>query len=62
MDSAQKMSEITTETRYFSPKDNTIPALVLQITRLDGSYMLWIGTTDVRSEFAAEAVSRGVLC
>jgi len=53
---------ITQEIKYFAPSDANLPALVLQITRLVGSYMLWIGTTDVQPENAEAAVSRGRLC
>ena len=53
---------IKTETRYFPPSDDASPALVLQITELVDSYMLWIGPTDDTQENAQGAPEKGSLC
>lgn len=53
---------IDSEVRYFPPAGDSMPALVLQVTRLVNSYMLWIGATDERPESASMAVLKGNLC
>ena len=56
------MMPIRTETRYFPPPDDVLPALVLQITELVDSYVLWIGPTDESQENAQRAPEKGNLC
>ncbi|KAH8119097.1 hypothetical protein DFH11DRAFT_419754 [Phellopilus nigrolimitatus] len=53
---------IETEVKYFAPSGDSMPALVLQLTRLVDSYMLWIGPTDSGPEDAHKAPLRGSLC
>ena len=53
---------IKTETRYFEPLDDVTPALVIQVTHLVDSYMLWVGPTEGRAEDAESAPRNGCLC
>ncbi|KLO05748.1 hypothetical protein SCHPADRAFT_838956 [Schizopora paradoxa] len=53
---------ITQESKFFASSDASLPPLVMQITHLVGSYMIWIGTTDVQPENMEAAISRGRLC
>ncbi|EPQ57310.1 hypothetical protein GLOTRDRAFT_58578 [Gloeophyllum trabeum ATCC 11539] len=52
---------IHVETKYVPPSDSTLPALALQVTRLVGSYMLWVGTTEGPSEEVDTAPLHGSL-
>jgi hypothetical protein len=38
---------------HFFPSTQNVPAIVVQSTALDGSYMLWAGITTADSEAAA---------
>lgn len=57
---------IETQLRYFQPQDDASPALVVQVTRLVDSYMLWVGPSSARSAEDVEAVNatpqNGSLC
>lgn len=52
---------IQVETKYIPPSDLSLPAIVVQVTRLVGSYMLWVGTTDVAAEDVRKAPLQGRL-
>ncbi|KAL5507417.1 hypothetical protein ACEPAH_6873 [Sanghuangporus vaninii] len=57
---------IETRLKYFQPQDDASSALVVQVTRLVDSYMLWVGPTNARSAEDREAVEmapqNGSLC
>ncbi|KAI0256279.1 hypothetical protein BJV78DRAFT_1118015 [Lactifluus subvellereus] len=55
------MTAIRVETRYFSASGTSSPALALQVTCLEDSYMLWIGVTEETEENADRATMRGHL-
>jgi proteasome assembly chaperone 4 len=52
---------IRVETRYIAPSEASSPALALQVTCLEDSYMLWIGATEEAEENAGRATVRGHL-
>lgn len=52
---------IQVETKYIPPSDLSLPAIAVQVTRLVGSYMLWVGTTDVAAEDVRKAPLQGRL-
>ncbi|TRM70023.1 hypothetical protein BD626DRAFT_22190 [Schizophyllum amplum] len=56
------MANISVTTRYVSPQDDSLPPLALQITRMVGSYMLWVGMAEGGPDRVAEAPLRGNLC
>ena len=56
------MPKIGVETKYIAPPDYSFPALALQVTRLAGSYMIWVGTTDESAEDIENAPLYGSLC
>ncbi|KAG6880213.1 hypothetical protein C0992_003877 [Termitomyces sp. T32_za158] len=58
----EKSKSISISTRYLTPSDLSLPALVLQVTELVGSYMVWIGTTENSLDDADKAVMQGSLC
>ena len=53
---------ITTEIRHFPPLEDSLPAIVIQVTSLVNSYMVWIGTTDRRPEDIQKVPLEGNLC
>ena len=53
---------ITTEIRHFPPIEDSLPAIVVQVTALVDSYMLWVGTTGRRPEDSQRAPAEGNLC
>ncbi|KAH9978933.1 hypothetical protein BGW80DRAFT_1281849 [Lactifluus volemus] len=53
------MTAIRVETRYIAPSGASTPALALQVTCLEDSYMLWIGATEEAEENAGRATIRG---
>jgi len=55
------MDRIEVETKYIPPGDDSLPALVLQMTCMQASYMLWIGTTTGGPENVQRAVDEGSL-
>lgn len=55
------MTGIRVETKYFPSSGTSSPALALQVTCLEDSYMLWIGVTEGLEENASEATSQGHL-
>jgi proteasome assembly chaperone 4 len=53
---------ISIETKFVPPSDPSLPALVLQVTRLVGSYMIWVGATTITGpQEAQSAISHGKL-
>ncbi|KAI5889594.1 uncharacterized protein SCHCODRAFT_02510857 [Schizophyllum commune H4-8] len=54
------MASISITTHYVSP-DDSLPPLALQITRLVGSYMLWVGMAEGGPERVEEAPLKGNL-
>jgi proteasome assembly chaperone 4 len=58
---ASTMTAIRVETRYIAPSGVSAPALALQVTCLEDSYMLWIGATEEAEENAGRATVRGHL-
>jgi Proteasome assembly chaperone 4 len=54
--------KIGVETKFIAPPDYSFPALALQVTRLAGSYMIWVGTTDESAEDVEKAPLHGSLC
>ncbi|CAL1706837.1 unnamed protein product [Somion occarium] len=52
---------IHVETKFIPPSQPYLPALVLQVTRLTGSYMVWIGATEESEGNAHIAPMRGFL-
>jgi len=52
---------ISIETKYLPSSESSLPALVLQVTRLVDSYMLWIGPTDAAPEDVSKAPLLGNL-
>ncbi|KAI0342167.1 hypothetical protein BDW22DRAFT_1429651 [Trametopsis cervina] len=52
---------IRMHTKYIAPSERSMPALAMQITELVGSYMVWVGTTDVPAEKVESAPSQGSL-
>ena len=55
------MTSISVETKYIAPSGPSLPALVVQVTRLVDSYMLWIGTTSEAEENVKLAPLQGCL-
>ncbi|KAL1705305.1 hypothetical protein EV121DRAFT_258662 [Schizophyllum commune] len=55
------MASISVTTHYVSPPDDSLPPLALQITRLVGSYMLWVGMAEGGPERVEEAPLKGNL-
>jgi proteasome assembly chaperone 4 len=55
------MTGIRVETKYFPSSGASSPALALQVTCLEDSYMLWIGVTEEAEENASEAILQGHL-
>jgi len=56
------MTAVSVETKYFPSSRASSPALVVQVTCLTDSYMLWIGVTEeLEEENAGRAVLRGHL-
>ena len=55
------MASISVTTHYVSPPDDSLPPLALQITRLVGSYMLWVGMAEGGPERVGEAPLKGNL-
>ncbi|KAG9316219.1 hypothetical protein JVU11DRAFT_2246 [Chiua virens] len=56
------MATITVRTKYIAPAEPTFPALAVQITRLVGSYMVWVGVTEETAETVENAPLSGSLC
>lgn len=44
------------------PPDDNLPALVVQVTALVDSYMIWVGATTVSAESSSKAMANGALC
>jgi len=56
------MTVVSVETKYFPSSGASSPALVVQVTCLVDSYMLWIGVTEeLEEESAGRAILRGNL-
>ena len=56
------MTAISVKTKYFPSSRASSPALALQVTCLEESYMLWIGaTTEELEENAGRATLQGHL-
>ena len=55
------MTGIRVETKYFPSSGAPSPALALQVTCLEDSYMLWIGVTEEVEENVSEAILQGHL-
>lgn len=53
---------ITITTRYLAPKTPGLPALVLQVTQLVDSYMVWVGISDGGPEVKERTAAQGQLC
>lgn len=53
---------ITITTRYLASKTPGLPALVLQVTQLVDSYMVWVGISDGGPEAKERTVAQGQLC
>ncbi|EAU91029.1 hypothetical protein CC1G_03197 [Coprinopsis cinerea okayama7 len=53
---------VSVSTIFLESRKPTLPSLVLQVTRLVGSYMLWIGVHDGTAESKEQAVKQGSLC
>ncbi|KAH8993263.1 hypothetical protein EDB86DRAFT_2805666, partial [Lactarius hatsudake] len=52
---------ISVETKYFPSSRPSSPALVVQVTCLADSYMVWVGITDEPEENAGRATLQGQL-
>lgn len=48
-------------TKYLESRNASLPSLVLQVTQLVDSYMLWIGVSEGSPDDAEVAVMRGRL-
>jgi hypothetical protein len=55
------MTVISVETKYFPSSRPSSPALVVQVTCLANSYMVWVGVTEGPEENAGGATSQGHL-
>lgn len=60
----QKMAAppISITTRYLESKTPGLPALVLQVTSLVDSYMVWVGISSAGPEAKERTVAQGLLC
>ncbi|KAJ7091195.1 hypothetical protein C8R44DRAFT_546031, partial [Mycena epipterygia] len=52
---------ISVKTQYFAGRDASEAAMVVEITVLQGSYMIWAGTTAVGEDEKGQAVEGGRL-
>ncbi|KAI9442497.1 hypothetical protein H4582DRAFT_2073051 [Lactarius indigo] len=55
------MTVISVETKYFPSSRPSSPALVVQVTCLADSYMVWVGATEEPEENAERATLQGQL-
>ncbi|KAF8270281.1 hypothetical protein EI94DRAFT_1571848 [Lactarius quietus] len=55
------MTAIRIETKYFPSSRPSAPALVVQVTCLADSYMVWVGVTEEPEEKAGSATLQGHL-
>ena len=59
---SETSTSISVSRRYLTPSDPSLPALVLQVTQLVDSYMLWIGSTEGSADDVDMAPMQGNLC
>ena len=55
------MTVINVETKYFPSSRPSSPAVVVQVTCLADSYMVWVGVTEEPEEKAGSATLQGYL-
>jgi hypothetical protein len=55
------MTVISVETKYFPSSRPSSPAVVVQVTCLADSYMVWVGVTEEPEEKAGGATLQGYL-
>ncbi|KAH6914369.1 hypothetical protein BKA70DRAFT_1095475 [Coprinopsis sp. MPI-PUGE-AT-0042] len=53
---------ISVSTTFLESRKPTLPSLVLQVTSLVDSYMLWVGVCDGTAESKERAIIQGSLC
>ena len=62
-DTSTKVAQsIAISTRYLAPSKAALPGLVLQVTQLVDSYMLWVGISEGGPEDKEQVVAQGNLC